>query len=547
MIIFAVMKKVLEVILLSVVIVALVMGCGGMHRYDSRLVEADSIMWDAPDSALTVLSAIDSLGGEADRAYRDLLMTQARYKCYQEITASDDSAITSAMDYYRRQSGEREKLTRAYLYKGAVMEELGHVDSAMFYYKTAEVNADEKDYTNLGQINTRIGGLYLDYYADPQICYEKNNQALKYYKLTGNKPLQLICMLNMASCSGITRNDTSEKLLNHASILAIELRDSSNYYMCQELLCRQLSYKGKSIPKAKRIALHCLNDYRGYINHDLLLDLADIYAYSGMPDSAIYYLDMVTESAGITNPEQVQTRKYLILSRISRLEGDTALSSHYDMLSHQVSDSTSNNRHRYIIQEIENSFNSHQFDSNQSYVKRLRWVIIAISLIAVLLIMFLLTAYVRRMYRTKAIIRELHNVRADDYDYLLRQLDSKNDVIAQFLTNLVTLIKSIDGNDAHNSASKQAKRIKETIADVADDGFWCELKSYMDKKHNGLISKLAQTHNLTEKDEQFIELCLCGFSNVLITIIMGYSTKYISNKRKNLSEKLGIDLHFKSV
>lgn len=69
----------------------------------------------------------------------------------------------------------------------------------------------------------------------------------------------------------------------------------------------------------------------------------------------------------------------------------------------------------------------------------------------------------------------------------------------------------------------------------------------MDKKHNGLISKLAQTHNLTEKDEQFIELCLCGFSNVLITIIMGYSTKYISNKRKNLSEKLGIDLHFKSV
>lgn len=454
MIIFAVMKKVLEVILLSVVIVALVMGCGGMHRYDSRLVEADSIMWDAPDSALTVLSAIDSLGGEADRAYRDLLMTQARYKCYQEITAGDDSAITSAMDYYRRHSGEREKLTRAYLYKGAVMEELGRVDSAMYYYKTAEVNADEKDYTNLGQINTRIGDLFRLYYADLQICYDKYKQSLHYYQLTGNKPLQIASLISMGSCSGVIRNDDTEKLLNQATKLAIELNDSARYYMCQELLCRQFSRDKNNLSRAKQIAFHCLNNYPTYINHDLILDLSDIYIKYRMPDSARFYLDMIQVNSGMANFEQVKTRRFLILSNIYMLEGDSDRSSHYDMLSHQISDSILNSKQRYRIQEIENSFNSHQFDSNQSYVKRLKWVIIAISLIAVLLIMFLLTAYVRRMYRTKAIIRELHNVRADDYDYLLRQLDSKNDVIAQFLTNLVTLIKSIDGNDAHNSASK---------------------------------------------------------------------------------------------
>lgn len=534
------MRHIIHIIFL-VMLVTLVTGCDGMHRYDGRLVAADSIMWDAPDSALAIVSTIDTLTGEADRAYRDLLMTQARYKCYQEITASDDSAITSAMDYYRRQSGEREKLTRAYLYKGAVMEELGHVDSAMFYYKTAEVNADEKDYTNLGQINTRIGGLYLDYYADPQICYEKNNQALKYYKLTGNKPLQLICMLNMASCSGITRNDTSEKLLNHASILAIELRDSSNYYMCQELLCRQLSYKGKSIPKAKRIALHCLNDYRGYINHDLLLDLADIYAYSGMPDSAIYYLDMVTEGAGMTNPEQVQTRKYLILSRISLLEGDTALGSHYDMLSHQVSDSTSNNRHRYKIQEIENSFNSHQFDSNQSYVKRLKWVIIAISLIAVLLIMFLLTAYVRRMYRTKAILKELEHGQLNYHDELLNRLNEKSLVVERFTTNMVALLKICSKHEFQNSTTKLAQQIKETIIDVADDNFWNELKSYLDNEHDNIISKIAENPNIKKRDLMFIELLCCGFSNVEIAIVLGYAPKYVSRKRKILAQKLGTD------
>ena len=245
------MRKFLLGILLMLVLVAAVTGCDGLRRYDARLVRADSLMQANPDSALAIVSAIDSLAGDANLAYRDLLLTQARYKTYQEITAGDDSAITRALAWYRAHGGEREKLTRAYLYKGAVMQELGHVDSAMYYYKTAEVTADPKDYANLGQINTRIAALYNDYYADSQICYDKNKQALQYYKLTGNKPLQLVCMLNMAGCSGIMHRDGAEQLLNQATELAIELNDSSNYYLCQELLCRQFSYRGKSVAKAK--------------------------------------------------------------------------------------------------------------------------------------------------------------------------------------------------------------------------------------------------------------------------------------------------------
>ena len=90
----------------------LVTGCGGAHRYDERLVQADSLMWTDADSALLLVNSVgdSSLRSERDRAYRDLLMTQARYKCYQEITAHDDSAITRAMDYFSAHSGEREKL-----------------------------------------------------------------------------------------------------------------------------------------------------------------------------------------------------------------------------------------------------------------------------------------------------------------------------------------------------------------------------------------------------------------------------------------------------
>ena len=114
---------------------------GGCHRNnmagnDQILAEADSLLQsNNPDSALQVLSAIDGagLGSAGDRAYHALLLTQAQYRCYADITS--DSTINVALDYYKRHDGEQEKLTRSYIYKGAVTEVLGNPESAMTYYK----------------------------------------------------------------------------------------------------------------------------------------------------------------------------------------------------------------------------------------------------------------------------------------------------------------------------------------------------------------------------------------------------------------------------
>ena len=52
------MKRLVHIAVMAV-LVTLVTGCGGVHRYDARLVAADSLMWTAPDSALATLTAID--------------------------------------------------------------------------------------------------------------------------------------------------------------------------------------------------------------------------------------------------------------------------------------------------------------------------------------------------------------------------------------------------------------------------------------------------------------------------------------------------------
>ena len=109
-------------------------GCQGEKKatQDERLSAADSILHrNDPDSALRLLSAIDGakLPNAGDRAYHALLLTQAQYRCYVDITS--DSTIDVALDYYKRHQGEREKLTRAYIYKGAVTEVLGDPEAAM--------------------------------------------------------------------------------------------------------------------------------------------------------------------------------------------------------------------------------------------------------------------------------------------------------------------------------------------------------------------------------------------------------------------------------
>ena len=530
-----------------VAVVALFMGCG-RARYDARLVQADSLMWTAPDSALAIVSAIDSLAGEANQAYRDLLTTQARYKTYADITASDDSAITRAMRWYRSHSGEREKLTRACLYKGAVMEELGHVDSAMYYYKTAEAAADTTDYLNLGQINMRIGDLYRIYDGNEQTCYEKYQLANKYYCIIGNKKNQFYSWYYMFMMEGITHQQYQQKnedFLN-AFKTAKELQDDLLLFKILELRCRQLSRVDSTCNKAKQIALYCFNDFEQYINNDLLIDLAYLYTFENKLDSAKYYIGNVDESLNPDDEKRLRLRKYEVLSMIAAREEHDLIAEQFLSKEAQLTDSIMDCTEKYIIERIENEFNNQRHNDNTSRISRLKWGIIMVALIAFLLIALLTLAYLRRIQHTKAIIMDLENTKIDNYDYLLNLLDSKSAVIEQFLANLVTLIKSITGNDAHNSTSQLAHQIKETITEVANDDFWNELRSYLDKRHNGLISNLAQTHNLAGKDLHFIELCLCGFSNVVIALIMGYSPKYTSNKRRILSEKLGIVLYFKA-
>ena len=536
------MKHLVTVILVMLVLGAVVTGCDGTRRYDSRLTAADSLMRSAPDSALAMVEAIsrDSLTDEGDRAYRDLLLTQARYKAY--VTATSDSDISRALAWYRAHPADREKLTRAYIYKGAVMEELGHPDSAMLYYKTAEATADTTDYHTMGYINLRIADLYRKCYGNEQICFEKFQLALKYLELTGDKALQQNCWYNMGMCEGIKGGEASAHYLDKAMDLAIALNDSSCQFDCLELRCRQLMSDDSQLDEAKSKALHCLNDFEHYINNDLLVDLAMIYAKEGHLDSADYFINLVDERFSMDQIEQIRVRRFGLLSLLEKKKGHESLSKRYIDSMNIVADQISNDKTQYYIQQIDSQYQNEREVLRIHKIQRLSNTIWALIIGGAIVIMLLILSVVRESKRIRAIVDEARNNGVSERTDILDTPVAVNDTMNKFVKGLTVLIQTaIEANNVKKQFFFE-KKIRTVISEIADSVFWKYLRQYLDSHYDNIITNIAANPNITEKDIRFIELVCCGFNYVEIAVTLNYNPKYISNKRKILAKKLNLDI-----
>ena len=94
------------------------------------LHQADSLMQEFPDSALSLLESIshpEKLSG-SERADYAIFLTRARTKLY--VHESSDSLIRFAVDYYKR-SWNNERKMQAYYYRGCVYRDMRCMDLAV--------------------------------------------------------------------------------------------------------------------------------------------------------------------------------------------------------------------------------------------------------------------------------------------------------------------------------------------------------------------------------------------------------------------------------
>ena len=307
-----------------------------------------------------------------------------------------------------------------------------------------------------------------------------------------------------------------------------------------ELKCRVKIIYDSDYETAKHIADQCIHHYSRFITNDLVLNLAFIYANKQMQDSARYFLHIA--EANINGNRRAEIQKYWILSIISRNDGDTTKSNYYNGLKNQISDSIDNNTNKNHIQRIENNSNSLENNNKIKRISNLKWILVLLLTCFLIAIIIFVLYHYREVRTAKSIIHELENVILDKHERLLLQIDAKDSVIEQFVHKLVFLMHTSINASQIDSPKVFRRRVKETIGSIINDDFWNQLKTYLDKNHNNIITTISQNSKITETDLHFIELMCCDFSYIEIAIIMGYSTNYISTKRRNLARKLKINI-----
>ena len=556
------MKHLLTVILSILALVAVVTGCGGAHRYDARLVRADSLMRPDPDSALAIVQAVvrDSLTSDGDRAYRDLLLTQARYRCY--IPATSDSDINRALAYYRTHSGEREKLTRALIYKGAVMEELGHPDSAMLYYKTAEATAAADDYHNLGYTKYRISTLYQDQLTIDSSAIIYLKEAISCFEQENDTNYLISCYGNLGAVCGVKYPDSTEQYLTHAIELAQKYKPEKQYTY-KSKLAGFYFYRYQDYRQAKDIAMDVYHNGRQFSYETQFYYYAAMsYIRLGMLDSAKFILKETP--APVCTVDSMN--RFEVVAEIAKTENN--LKDYSANISH-----SNGAQMRFVLSRQEDKLKKAESDydkiQTQDHVERAnrKRLLTAISIIVVILTMLLtwLTMRFKRAIKRK---NEERNAIEHDLNQIITELEQKQldqeqnqKTISKLVNYRLDALNELFGSIKFESKGEKKDNIRSIVSlsgvvrglsdiyrvqkiDLSDD-FWEKMKMSVDGEYNGIVSYVEKEYpSLTLRELRLFTLICAKVSPQIIKMCLNYSNvNSVTNKRTIIiKQKMGLDL-----
>lgn len=288
----------LSAFLVAVLIICASTSCSKQgERIHTLLSTADSLTTHNPQAAMAMLSAIDSTTkntlNHKNSALYNLLITEAKYKCYHPI-AKDSTTIIKTAEYFRKHKHDN-LYARAMILLGAAALENGHPIQALITYKKAETILKKIDDTELlGLINTRLGELYRLSFVNNTESAQKYQNALTYFKMCGREDRVMYSHLSLAR---VLTTDSIESSLSHimqAITIAKARKDKVALLSAYEILthtCRLkndlkgvIYYSNESTVECHDIAAA---DVVLPIWNNIYTEQAYAYATLGIPDLAI--------------------------------------------------------------------------------------------------------------------------------------------------------------------------------------------------------------------------------------------------------------------
>ena len=532
------MKKLLYVFLLFALCVV---GCS--RKVDSRLVLADSLVENRPDSAYVILRSVnpDSLSGGENRALYSLLMSQAMYKC--NVRAKNDSLINIAVDYYKS-TDNRANYARSLLFKGAVLYEMGDKKEALRFYKQAESVADTSNYDFIGYVNLRMAEVYTYSYIQNQEHISKLRKALSNYKKSGNTKYQLSCLSGLSSSLRVHNMDSAYYYMDIMADLARTVGDSVKLYMALATKARAYESENKD-----REAIAIGRPVSRFQEKTPLVanvdyDLCRAYAKIGNLDSALYFFrKLPTEN--LSDRDRLQ--RLMAETEIALAQNDYKSAFYYNDRSSKLADTIIENARQMELFETEKRFDRQQLLlQNVSLKKEKTFAYFIAAVIAIILLLGWIYWLKRKakLREQQLLIEQLQTVVSTSRNIIN---DKSHDammlqgILSQVIDNIRYFIElSYRYNQQPGIFfNKFKERIKKTRL---PDDFWKDFQYFVNSKYGNILSRLKERcPDLSDDEQHIVGLMCCGYSYIEIAICMGYTNpNYVSTKKLRISKKLGI-------
>jgi len=489
-------------------------GCQDRKGTAPILKEAEALMYTRPDSALQMLEAIsqsEQLTGKEQADYA-LLLTQARSR--NRITATSDSLIRIASDYYQ-DSNDKARKAKAFLYLGDVYMDMQNHIEAMKALKQAEEQVNDAEssvqsliYSNLAYLNRESGNYELawKYYQKALNVNISNGYTERI--VTNLTNVLNLPLLKVQDSITIYINQLEEILLSVRPELQSKAYNNIGVYFYK---CNQTRQAAKYFQKAIHTSVSV--PYRAYLN------LARIYDEEGNTARADSLYQAALQSPVWATRARIYEALYNRSLHAHRYQEATEYMKRYQL----AVDSFYTQRQSQEIQELQTKYDFEVLVRKKTEIEnRLLRITIGGSLL--LFLSILAVYYFKKKYTRQ--LQELENL-----IHQINELENKEKEMEDLVN---TLNESLERSTVLSNEFLRVKGKWTDSEDILALGVYIRLKRdlslynpssdlpllehWLDIVYNQFASRLTNEHrNLTVS-----ELSVCYLHR------MGYSIQEIS-------------------
>ena len=561
-------RHIFRLLCLCVVVLTMVGSLSSCRRYagdetavDSALSVADSLRYDSPEAADSIIRSLDadSLGSRANAALYALLANEVNI--YVDQVAVADSLADIATDYYRMRRWLSER--NRYLYARAMIQK-------------ADVSVDCKDYKKaieiISDVRQSVDGEYYDLIAksdmvlarissvkkeSPSVHIKLLKDAVDNYRLAGLKYMQAETLSKLGAMYRIVHDmDSAFYYLSEAGVMIDSLDKpelkaanlayiAGSYYLNREY--------GKAISTAQR-AISVADNFTDMSEPKYVV--CKSYLSKNDLDSAMIMLRYVKFDTLV--PKEKLMHLSIMLS-IAKVKEDYKSALDYQEKINVITYEIKNASQDESLLTIQRQYEKSVFESTSLRQQRLILFMVLVVILLAVILCYQIKKSRRQAVENQLFIEELqtnidvmraaqalpHKISQQEVEQAVDNVEKFDSLYRSYLC-VCSKLDEISQYVADNG--QNISMVKAMIADFSKDKkvldeFLELICIHVNNKHDHLLDRLKCIHpSLSEGDVQLMALIASGYTTAMMVSCFGFSSRAsIDTKKNRLKKKLGIN------